>query len=64
MIPTLAAAAWFSIIIRCEQSSDTCVKREIRHPSEAACDAANQNTVDMIGKTNDIVIAFCAEDGK
>ena len=56
--------AWFAVVIRCEQSSDTCIKRETRHPSEAACNISNERTVQQIGETNDVVIAFCAEEGK
>jgi len=54
-----AGEQFTSIVIRCQQSDDTCVKRELVYPTEAACDAANAAVVETIGKTSDIVIAYC-----
>lgn len=53
-----AAEGFVSIVIRCQQS-DICHKREIPYPTEAACDAANEQVVAAIGETDDIVIAYC-----
>ena len=51
--------AFTSIVIRCQQSDDTCVKRELAYPTEAACDEANAAVVEAIGETSDIVISYC-----
>ena len=59
-----AAESFTSIVIRCQQSDDTCIKREIRYPSEQACNEANEQVVEVIGKTNDIVIAYCVGDSE
>ena len=56
--------AFTSIVIRCQQSDDTCVKRELAYPTEAACDAANAAVVATIGETSDIVIAYCVGGDK
>ena len=53
-----ASEQYTSILIRCQQG-DTCLKRELVYPTEAACDAANERVVADIGKTNDIVVAYC-----
>ena len=54
-----ASEPFTSIVIRCQQSDDTCIKRELVYPTEAACDEANAAVVEAIGKTSDIVIAYC-----
>ena len=56
--------AFTSIVIRCQQSDDTCVKRELAYPTEAACDEANAAVVEAIGSTSDIVIAYCVGDSE
>lgn len=55
-----ASEQYTSIVIRCQQSDDTCIKRELVYPTEAACEEANELVVANIGNTNDIVIAYCA----
>lgn len=66
-VPACAAEqpeSWVSVVIRCQQSSDTCVKRELVYPTEEACEDANARVVATIGNTKDIVIAYCVEAGE
>ena len=67
-IPRSACASelepFTSIVIRCQQADDTCVKRELVYPTEAACEAENEAVVAAIGKTSDIVVAYCVGGGE
>ncbi len=58
-----ASDRWTSIVIRCQQSSDTCIKKESVYYSEQDCDRENAKVVAAIGQTDDVVIAFC-QSGK
>jgi hypothetical protein len=58
-----ASEKWSSIVIRCQQSNDTCIKKESVFYSEQDCDRENAKVVEAIGPTDDVVIAFC-QSGK
>lgn len=53
-----------SIVIRCQQASDTCIKRERVYPTEKDCESANADVIATIGNTKDIVIAYCVSEGE